>query len=152
MADNPQSRLIITSERTFATDRATLFRAFSDPRLLEKWWGPHGFTNRIEEFDLRNGGTFRVVMTSSDNTDFANRWTFEDVRPGERIVAFHQEPVHAFGLDMAYSDAAGGTRLTWRMSFEDTQENRDIEKFLAAANEQNFDRLEALLDDLKKDD
>lgn len=152
MATDPQRTLIITSERTFAADRATLFRAFSDPAMLEKWWGPHDFANRIVEFDFRNGGVFRIIMTASNNTDFDNRWTFEDIRPGERIVAFHHEPMHAFGLDMHYEDVAGGTRLIWRMSFEDTRDNRDIEKFLAAANQQNFDRLETLIADLTKDD
>jgi uncharacterized protein YndB with AHSA1/START domain len=137
--------LIILNERVFPTDRATLFRAFSDPALLSAWWGPHGFTNRIETFDFRNGGTWMIVMTSSAGTDFPNHWTFEDIRPDERIKAFHHGPVHAFGLEIGYHETGAGTRLTWSMSFEDTQDNRDIEKFLAAANEQNFDRLEAVL-------
>ncbi|MBW9086610.1 SRPBCC domain-containing protein [Rhizobium wenxiniae] len=145
MTDAVNRSLIIENERIFATDRATLFRAFSDPRLLEKWWGPHGFTNRVERFDFVNGGTWVIVMTSSSDTDFKNHWTFEEIRQDERIAAFHHGPKHAFGLEIGYHDDAEGTRLTWRMSFEDTEQNREIEKFLSAANEQNFDRLEAVL-------
>jgi hypothetical protein len=66
-------------------------------------------------------------------------------------VAFHHGPMHAFGLEIGFHDADADTRLSWRMSFEDTEENREIEKFLAAANEQNFDRLEAALSDMKKE-
>jgi uncharacterized protein YndB with AHSA1/START domain len=145
MTDDVNRSLIIENERSFATDRTTLFGAFSDPEKLEKWWGPHGFTNRIKRFDFVNGGTWVIVMTSSSDADFENHWTFEDIRPDERIVAFHHGPMHAFGLEITFHEANEGTRLTWRMSFEDTEENREIEKFLSAANEQNLDRLEALL-------
>lgn len=151
MTDDVNRSLIIENERTFATDRAKLFSTFSDPSLLEKWWGPHDFTNRIDRFDFVNGGTWLIVMTSSAGTNFENHWTFEDIRPDKRIAAFHHGPMHAFGLELGYHDARDGTRLTWRMSFEDTDENREIEKFLSAANEQNFDRLEALLSDMGND-
>ncbi|SFB47808.1 Uncharacterized conserved protein YndB, AHSA1/START domain [Rhizobium sp. NFR07] len=150
MADGNRS-LIIENERVFAADCSALFKAFSDPDVLAKWWGPHGFTNRIEKFEFENGGTWMIVMTSSSDTDFENHWTFEDIRPDERIVAFHHGPMHAFGLEIGFHEADADTRLTWRMSFEDTEENRQIEKLLRAANEQNFDRLEAVLSDLEKD-
>lgn len=145
MTDDVTRSLIIENERSFATDRATLFTAFSDPARLAQWWGPHGFTNRIEKFDFVNGGTWVIVMTSSADTDFENHWTFEDIRTDERIAAFHHGPMHAFGLEIGFHDTDAGTRLTWRMSFEDTEDNREIEKFLLAANEQNLDRLEAHL-------
>jgi uncharacterized protein YndB with AHSA1/START domain len=151
MADEPNRSLIISNERVFMADRATLFRAFADPDLLASWWGPHGFTNRIERFEFENGGTWVIVMTSSSGIDFSNHWTFEDIRADERIIAFHHGPMHAFGLEIGFHEADAGTRLTWRMSFEDTQGNRDIEKFLLAANEQNLDRLEVLLSDMGKD-
>jgi uncharacterized protein YndB with AHSA1/START domain len=151
MVDNADRTLIIENERAFKADRATLFRAFSDPCVLAKWWGPHGFTNRIDQFDFRNGGTWLIIMTSSSDTEFANHWTFEDIRPDERIKAFHHGPIHAFGLEVGFHDHDTGTRLTWRMSFDNTEENREIGKFLAAANEQNFDRLETVLSEMKEE-
>lgn len=150
MSEDVSRSLIIDNERVFAIDRATLFNAFSDPDVLARWWGPHGFTNRIAKFEFENGGTWTIVMTSSSDTDFENHWTFEDIRRNERIVAFHHGPMHAFGLEIGYHDAEGGTCLTWRMSFEDTEDNRHIEKFLAAANEQNLDRLEAIVAEMGK--
>ena len=84
-------------------------------------------------------------MTSSNGTEFDNRWTFEDVSHGASIRAFHHEPVHAFSLDMTFAEENGGARLTWRMLFDRTEENLELERFLHAANEQNFDRLEAVL-------
>lgn len=151
MSDDVNRALVIENERLFATDRATLFRMFSEPDLLERWWGPHGFTNRVEKFDFRNGGSWKIVMTSSSDTDFENHWTFEDIIPDEKIAAFHHGPIHAFALEISYREVPAGTLMTWQMRFEDTEDNRNIEKFLAAANEQNFDRLEILLSDMQKD-
>ncbi|MGF0538676.1 SRPBCC domain-containing protein [Agrobacterium sp. ES01] len=135
----------ILNERHYPFDRQTVFAAFADPARLAQWWGPHGFTNRISAFDLKAGGTWRVTMTASNGADFHNRWTFEDVIEGERIVARHHEPVHVFTLEMTYSDTPDGTSLVWRMLFDRTEENEQLQKFLHAANEQNLDRLEALL-------
>lgn len=138
-------KLEIQNERTFAAPRAAVFDAFADPAKLATWWGPYGFTNRIDEFDFRVGGDWRVTMTSSDGTDFANRWTFQEIEPARRVVALHYEPMHVFTLEMTLEEDASGTRLTWRMLFEPTDENRDLQKFIRAANEQNFDRLEQVL-------
>ncbi|MNL72341.1 hypothetical protein D3C87_1976370 [compost metagenome] len=81
-------------------------------------------------------------MTASDGTDFDNHCTFEEVVAPERIAYIHHLPMHVFSMIMTFDEEAGGTRLTWRMLFEPTEENLQLEKFLAAANEQNFDRLE----------
>lgn len=138
-------KLEILNERIFTAPRAAVFDAFADPAKLAIWWGPHGFTNRIDEFDFRVGGDWRVTMTSSDGTDFANRWTFHEIEPARRVVALHHEPMHVFTLEMTFAEDASGTRLTWRMLFEPTDENRELQKFIRAANEQNFDRLEQVL-------
>jgi hypothetical protein len=47
-------------------------------------------------------------------------------------------------MTMLFTEEASGTRLTWRMRFG-TDEGGEMRTFLAAANEENFDRLEAVL-------
>lgn len=139
-------KIEILNDRLFPVSRQALFEAFADPRKLELWWGPEGFSNRITAFDLRPGGTWLVTMIASNGDEFHNRWSFEDVISGERIKAFHHEPVHAFSLDMTFVEEADGTRLSWRMVFDRTEENLAIERFLHAANEQNLNRLQAVLE------
>jgi hypothetical protein len=46
---------------------------------------------------------------------------------------------------MIFTEEQGGTRLTWRMQFESAEEVDKLGDFLKSANEENFDRLEALL-------
>lgn len=137
-------KMEILNHRLFEVAPHILFDAVADPEKLKQWWGPQGFTNRIYEFDFRVGGDWRVIMTSPDGTDFPNRSTFREIVPAERIVFLHHEPMHVYTMEMRFTAEQGGTRLRWRMLFEPTEENLQLEKFIAVANEQNFDRLENL--------
>ncbi|SMC60796.1 SRPBCC domain-containing protein [Rhizobium sp. RU36D] len=135
-------KLEILNTRLIAARRQDVFDAFAEPPQLEQWWGPDGFTNKVPHSDLRPGGQWRIIMTASNGTDFDNLCTFEEVVMPERVSYIHHEPMHVFHMSMVFEEEAGGTRLTWRMLFDRTEENLELEKFLAAANEQNFDRLE----------
>ena len=139
-------KMEILNNRLFAVDPSTLFNAFADPEKLKHWWGPHDFTNRIDEFDFREGGSWRITMTASDGTDFDNHSTFKEIVPARRIDFIDNETMQIYTMEMTFSPESNGTRLHWRMLFEPTEENRALEKFITAANEQNFDRLEQVLD------
>ena len=135
----------IHSTRVFNVPRERLFEAFRDPSQLARWWGPEGFTNTIDEFDLQPGGTWRFTMHGPDGADYPNTNVFSEVDPPSRIAFVHDAPVHRFRMTMDFSEEGPGARLTWRMAFEDPDEAAKLRGFIAAANEQNFDRLEAVL-------
>jgi uncharacterized protein YndB with AHSA1/START domain len=134
----------VVSTRVFPVSRERLFEAFSDPQQLTHWWGPKGFTNTFEEFDLRPGGTWRFTMHAPTGAEYHNSSEFMEVARPERIVFKHLRPVHDFAMTMLFTEEGGGTRLTWRMKF-DTDEGEQMRAFIASANEENFDRLEAVL-------
>jgi uncharacterized protein YndB with AHSA1/START domain len=84
-------------------------------------------------------------MQGPDGTQYHNESEFVEVTPPERIVLVHLRPMHRFQLTMTFGDEAGHTRLTWRMLFDSAKEVERIRPFVPAANEQNFDRLQAQL-------
>ncbi|HEX7241701.1 MAG TPA: SRPBCC family protein [Longimicrobiaceae bacterium] len=135
----------IVSTRLLGAPREAVFRAFTDPDVLARWWGPEGFGNTFHEFDPRPGGTWRFTMRGPDGAEYAMVKEFEEVDPPSRIVLLNPEPTHRFRMAMDFAEEAGGTRLTWRMRFEDPEEAGRVREFVVAANEQNFDRLEAQL-------
>ncbi|CAH0341379.1 SRPBCC domain-containing protein [Rhizobium sp. CECT 9324] len=139
-------KMEILNDRLFAVDPATLFEAFADPHKLKHWWGPHDFTNRIDEFDFREGGSWRITMSAANGTDFDNHSTFQEIIPDRHIAFLHHEPMHIYTMEMRFEPEDKGTRLHWRMLFDATAENLALQKYIAAANEQNFDRLQAVLD------
>lgn len=48
--------------RSFAAPREKVFRAWTDPEELKKWFGPVGYSTLIAEVDLRVGGKYRLGM------------------------------------------------------------------------------------------
>jgi uncharacterized protein YndB with AHSA1/START domain len=135
----------IVSTRVFDAPRERVFRAFSDPRVLARWWGPDGFTSTFQEFDFRPGGAWRFVMHGPDGADYRNESAFIEVVSPERIVLEHLRPMHRFLMTMTFAEEAGKTRLTWRLEFESVAERERVRAFIPAANEQNLDRLQAQL-------
>jgi uncharacterized protein YndB with AHSA1/START domain len=135
----------IISERVFDAPRPTVFGAFADPDRLSRWWGPKGFANTFHEFDLRPGGTWRFVMRGPDGTEYPLTKEFVEVVPGERIVLRQLGGLHQFRMAMSFAAEGGGTRVVWRMRFDSPEEGARVRSFVAAANEENFDRLQAFL-------
>ena len=135
----------IVYERVLAAPRKLVFEAFTDPRRLERWWGPEGFTSRFEAFDPRPGGAWRLVMRGPDGAEYPNEWEFVEIARPDRIVLRHLRPMHAFLLTVTLAPRGGSTALTWRMRLESAAEVAALGSVIAAANEQNLDRLEALL-------
>jgi uncharacterized protein YndB with AHSA1/START domain len=130
----------IVNSRCFAAPREQVFEAFADTTQLVKWFGPSGFTNTIQKFDLQAGGEWHLTMIAPDGIEYPNEWVFLEVATPQRIVAEHVRPVHRFVLTMFYEDEDSATRLTWRMHLE-RDEGEKMCGFFSAANEENFDRL-----------
>jgi uncharacterized protein YndB with AHSA1/START domain len=135
----------IRSSRVFGASRGRLWTLFGNPDLLARWWGPAGFINEFHEFDFRPGGTWRFTMRGLDGAEYPMRKVFVEVAEPERIVLDHIDPVHGFRMFMTFREAPEGTVLDWIMVFDFTDEAAKVRPFIGPANEQNFDRLNALL-------
>jgi uncharacterized protein YndB with AHSA1/START domain len=62
----------IIVDRLFNAPQTTVFRAWSDPEQVTKWYGPTGFTTTIHEMDVRPGGVWRFTTHRPDGTDYPN--------------------------------------------------------------------------------
>lgn len=134
----------IVNTRVLNAPLAVVFKAYTDPDHLAHWWGPQGFTNTFQEFDLRPGGAWRFVMHGPDGVDYKNKIVFVEVVKPERIVFDHVSgPV--FQVTITFAEQAGKTRVTFRQLFESAAAYDSVKAYAGAANEQNFDRLEAYL-------
>jgi uncharacterized protein YndB with AHSA1/START domain len=135
----------VISKRRFAHSSEALFNAFADPEALQQWWGPAGFTNTFQAFDFRPGGAWRHTMHAPGGGTFDNDSEFIEInRPG-RISFLHKGPTHVFTLTMDFIPHVSQTELVWTMESKNLGENKDMAGFIEAANQQNFDKLAALL-------
>ncbi len=142
---NDEKHMVIITTRNLLFDSAKLFAAFADPDQLKVWWGPDGFTNTIHDFDFQPNGTWHYTMHGPDGSDFINTCTFGEIVPDKTITFVHHLPMHVFTMTMTFEPKQTGTLLTWHMDFEPNDTNAAVRPFIEAANEQNFDRLDAFL-------
>ncbi|TNJ60172.1 polyketide cyclase [Paenibacillus hemerocallicola] len=137
----------IVSAREFDVPRELVFRAWTTPDLLARWWGPKGFTNTFDEIDITPGGTWRFTMHGPDGKDYPNHSVFVEIVPLERIVFDHLSG-HEFRVTATFEDLGGGTRVVFRQLFKVTEEFEQAKPYCIEGNEQNFDRLGKLLEEL----
>lgn len=102
------------AERLIAAPAARLFACWTDPALLVHWLPPRGMTGRIETFDPRPGGAFRIVLAYEDPEIAGKSGGGEDVVAG-RFVAVDAPRHLAFVSRFASDDPAmqGEMRMDW---------------------------------------
>jgi uncharacterized protein YndB with AHSA1/START domain len=140
-SDSTEDREFVTS-RVIDAPRDRVFRAFSDPTHLARWWGPKGFSNTFHEFDLRPGGKWRFVMHGPDGKDYPNESVFAEVVEPERVAIEHMSG-HHFTLTITFTEHGDKTKVGWRQVFDTARERERIAKIVIEANEENLDRLTA---------
>ena len=82
----PYGERTITLTRVFDAPRELVWRAWTDPKHLGRWFGPRGFTSSVPELDVRVGGALRIVMHGPDGNDYPMKGVFSSVKPPERLV------------------------------------------------------------------
>ena len=80
----PVKEMVLTRE--FDVPRDLVFKAWTDPKQMAKWWGPRGFTNPVCEMDVRMGGRIRIDMHGPDGTDYPMTGRFDEVVAPERLI------------------------------------------------------------------
>jgi len=114
-----------TASRVIAAPLDRVFAALVDPEALTAWLPPDGMSGRFERFDVRLGGSYRLVLTYADASSARGKATtdsdivearFVDVVPGVRVVQavdFVSDPTHAGTMTMTWEVTAlgAGTRV-----------------------------------------
>ncbi len=141
----PQTDTIIRTSRVFKHSPERIFSAFADPARLARWWGPAGFTNSFHVFEFKPGGPWVFTMHGPNGTDYPNECVFREIEPN-RIVIEHTGEPH-FLLELAFNAKDGGTELTWSQQFDSPEVAERVRPICEPANEQNLDRLAAVLEE-----
>ena len=138
-----------TLTRLLAASPERVFAAWTDPRHLDRWWGPRGFTTTTETFDLRPGGAWILVMRGPDGQEYPNHITFTEIQAPLRLCYAHgagADDPQAFQVTIDFSAEAGGTRITLRALFSSAEILRQMRKAGAVeAGQSTVDQFEELL-------
>ena len=95
---DPEIGSMLRLSRTYEAPRERVFRAWTEPEQIRKWWGVEaGYTTTIADVDLRTGGRYRLGMQPPDTDQvYVVSGVFHEVRAPERLVyswAWEGEPM-----------------------------------------------------------
>jgi uncharacterized protein YndB with AHSA1/START domain len=76
----------IVIERIVDAPPALVFRCWTDPKQLMRWWGPTGFSNPVCDMDVRIGGAWRIVMRAPDGPEYPCHGIYREIVQDERLV------------------------------------------------------------------
>ena len=134
--DTDYENLTITVIADFDAPTDEVWELWSDPRKLERWWGPPGAPATFEKHDLNPGGEALYFMTGPQDERMWGMWRVTAVDPPTSLEftdAFANEdgtpnadmPVHAVRVQLTERD--GGTRMEMRSTLESRE---DMEKLV----------------------
>ena len=132
-AGDTSGREIVTT-RLLDAPRELTFDAWSRSDVLERWWGPRGFTTTTHAFTFRVGGGWRLTMHGPDGKHYPNRLAYDEIVRPERIVYSHHGGVDGvpaqFQCTITFEAEGDRTLVTMRHVFA-TREARDavVEKY-----------------------
>jgi uncharacterized protein YndB with AHSA1/START domain len=118
-------QILITRE--FDAPRHLVFKAYTTPELVRRWWaGKRGEVTSCE-IDLRVGGAWRFVMTANGGYEVAFHGEYREIVPDERIVStevFEGAPDSEVVNVVTFAETDGRTTLELLTQCRD-QETRD---------------------------
>ncbi|MFJ1709052.1 SRPBCC family protein [Kitasatospora sp. NPDC088346] len=141
----PGDTLILIT-REFDAPRHQVYRAWTTPELIERWWGGDRGEVTGVEVDLRVGGTWRYVMTANGGFEAAFHGVYQEVVPDERIVAtevFEGMPDAPARTTLTLTERDGRTTLAVLVEHL-TGEHRDahVDSGMEAGMQESLDHLE----------
>ena len=126
----PDTRTLVLT-RVFDAPRARVFKAWTEPAEIARWWGPRGFVTIQCDMDVSVGGAYRFGMRSPAGTEHWKRGVFREIVPPERIVfTFAWESADGrLGPELittvTFAEDGAKTRLTLHQTPFETVERRD---------------------------
>lgn len=86
MSDTKTEAREIVITRIFDAPRKLVWKAWTNPEHLMRWWGPKDFTSPVCKVDLRVGGKYLYCMRSKEGQEFWSTGTYKEIVPLERLV------------------------------------------------------------------
>jgi uncharacterized protein YndB with AHSA1/START domain len=106
-------QILIT--RVFDTPKDLVYKAWTTPELVMRWWSGHRGEMTLVEIDLRVGGRWRYVMVAHGGFELAFHGEYLEIVPSERIVStevFEAVPGADTTSTATFTETDGRTTLT----------------------------------------
>jgi uncharacterized protein YndB with AHSA1/START domain len=131
LVTEPSDRVLVIT-RVFDAPRELVFKAWTQPEHMARWFGPAGFTSKVLKHDLRPGGAYRVHMIGPDGDHWSQGLYREVVPPARLVMDFGWADANGnrtrpeTTLTLLFEDVGGKTRLTLHQSVFESVTARDM--------------------------
>jgi uncharacterized protein YndB with AHSA1/START domain len=135
--DKDYDNLILTLIAEFDAQIDQIWELWSEPRKLERWWGPPGYPATFEKHDLSPGGDVTYFLTGPEGEKSWGAWRVTAVDPpisleftAEACADADGTPIEdasAHNVSVQLRERDGGTRMEMRFRFESRE---DMEKLV----------------------
>ena len=137
-------QILITRE--FDAPKHLVYKAFTTPELVKRWWHANRGEMTVAEIDLRVGGKWRYVMVAEGDFEVGFHGEYREIVPNERIVSteiYEGMPGAEAVNTMTLTEADGRTTLEILVQHA-SKEHRDahIESGMEAGMQDAMDLLE----------
>lgn len=150
--------LTLTVVADFAVPRQRLWDAYTDPRQIEKFWGPPSYPATFTRHDAFAGGRSHYLMTGPEGDQHGGYWVWESVDAPRGFTVTDgfadlagnpDESLPATRADFAFEETPGGSRLTVTSSFATADQ---LEQLVGMGMEEGMreamGQIDAVLEDL----
>lgn len=145
--NNTKDREIIVS-RIVNAPRELVWKVWTNPEHLDKWWGPNGFNNETHSMEFKVGGSWRYTMHSAEQGNFDNKVVYEKIEEPSMLVYTLSDdkevPDIKFSVTVTFEDYDGKTKVTQHSVFPNAEVLRKVvEEFGALEGaKQHFNNME----------
>lgn len=106
----------IVMTRVFEPPREKVFKAFTDPAAIAKWWGGTLYQTTIDKMQAKPGGMWRFVQKDKDGNEHGFHGVYHDVTSPERIIQTFEyeglpEPGHVLLETIKFEEQDGQTKM-----------------------------------------
>ena len=122
-------QILITRE--FDAPKHLVYKAWTTPELVKRWWTARRGAMKVAEIDLRVGGKWRYVMVTEDGQEVAFHGEYREIVPNERLVSTEvyegipDAEAHAALNTMTFTEVDGRTTIEVLVEHA-TKEGRDM--------------------------
>jgi uncharacterized protein YndB with AHSA1/START domain len=146
VAEPGKQELLIT--RSFDAPATRVFRAMTDPSLIQQWWGPRRFSTIVEKMEFKVGGVWRFINRDASGSEFGFHGVYHLIETPRRIIQtfeFEGLPGHVSLETMTLEDRGGKTLITAHSVFQSVAD-RDgmVDSSMEAGVRETYDRLEEI--------
>src|SRR5918997_4125425 len=105
----------ILIRREFDAPKSLVYKTWTTPELVKRWWHANRGEVTVAEIDFRVGGTWRYVSITPDGTEVGFHGEYREIVPNERIVStevYEGVPEGEARNTVTFTEADGRTTLT----------------------------------------